>query len=347
MTPAQFAARVKKGDLAPAYLFLGAEAYERRRCRELLIRAVAGDDRENAVTQYDLTAAALAEVVDDARSLSLFASARVILVSRAEAALPHTDAAGDGGAHGDPLADYMKDPTPGVVLVFDCDRYDLEGDDKKKAERVRTFYAAVPETVELRSYSSAEAHREAEALARRAQVTIEPEAMELLVESLANDVARIAVEIEKLALFAGSGRPVAVDDIAALVPDARAATIFALVNALGRRDRSRSLAVLDTLVREGEYLPLALSFLAGQFRMALIAKEAGLRSPSQIQQHFSRMGVQVWGSRAEQVYQTTAKFTREQLVRGLKLIYGADKGLRDAHPDDRVVMESFVMELTG
>ena len=64
--------------------------------------------------------------------------------------------------------------------------------------------------------------------------------MALLIESLAADMARIAVEIEKLALYAGNGRSITTDDIAALVPDARATTIFALVGALGRRDRARS-----------------------------------------------------------------------------------------------------------
>ena len=100
------------------------------------------------------------------------------------------------------------------------------------------------------------------------------------------------------------------DDITALVPDARATTIFALVNALGRRDRARALGVLDTLTREGEYLPLALAFLSTQFRMALVAREAGLKSAQQIQGHFTRLGVPMWGSRAEQVYQTVSKFTQ-------------------------------------
>ena len=108
-------------------------------------------------------------------------------------------------------------------------------------------------------------------------------------EALGADVARIAVEIEKLALFAGN-RPVGVDDIAALVPDARATTMFALVNALGRRDRARSLEILDTLTRDGEYLPLALAFLSTQFRMALVAREAGLKSAAQIQAHFTQNG---------------------------------------------------------
>src|SRR6185503_8695122 len=140
-------------------------------------------------------------------------------------------------------------------------------------------------------------------------------------------MTRIAVEIEKLSLFAAEGRGISLDDISALVPDARSTTIFALVGALGRRDRARALEVLDTLAKEGEYLPLALSFLAGQFRLALAAKEANLRSPQQIQAHFTRAGVPVWSSRAEQVYQTVSKFSTKQLRRGMQLVYQADKSL--------------------
>jgi DNA polymerase III delta subunit len=67
----------------------------------------------------------------------------------------------------------------------------------------------------------------------------------------------------------------------------------------------------------------------------------------QNQGHFSRIGVQVWGTRAEQVYQTVSKFSKEQLARAIELVYEADRGLRSARPDDRTVMERFVMELTA
>jgi DNA polymerase-3 subunit delta len=119
------------------------------------------------------------------------------------------------------------------------------------------------------------------------------------------------------------------------------------VDALGRRNRSRSLQVLDTLVREGEYLPLALSFLAGQFRMALVAREANLRSAQQIMSYFSRKGVPVWPARAEQIQQTLTRFSQDQLRKAMGLLFRADRDLRDARPDDRIVMERFVLELTA
>ncbi len=347
MTPSQLLSRVKRNELPPAVLLLGTEGYERRRLKNALFATVP----ENAIAQHDLSELTLAEILDDARSLSLFASDRLIWIVNAEAALPRGRAAaddedGESGGAGDsaPLNEYLKDPTPGVVIVFEASRFDFEGDDKRKQERVRKFYAAIREVVELRRFSNHEARQEAESLVRAAGFRIDPAALDLLVEALGADIARISVEIEKLSLFA-AGRQVGVDDIAVLVPDARSTNIFALVNALGRRDRARSLEILDTLTREGEYLPLALAFLSTQFRMALVAREAGLKSMQQVQGHFTRMGVPMWGSRAEQIWSTVSKFNTGQLQRAMKLIYEADKGLRDARPDDRIVMEQFILQL--
>jgi len=348
MTASQFLARAKKNGPPAVALLIGPEAYQRRQVKQALTTAFPPE----AIATHDLAEVSLASILDDARSLSLFAADRLIWVVNAEAALPRGRAAEadseSGTADGDPapLAAYLKDPTPGVALVFEASRFDFEGDDKRKLERVAKFYSAVSETVELRRLDTRAARVEAERLATAAGAHLDAEALDLLVESLGADLARISVEIEKLTLYAGA-RPVGVDDITALVPDARASNIFALVNALGRRDRTRSLEILDTLTREGEYLPLALAFLSTQFRMALVAREANLKSASQIQSHFQRLGVPMWGSRAEQVQQTVAKFSQPQLERAIRLTFEADRGMRDTRPDDRIVMERFILSLAA
>ena len=352
MTPAQFLARVKRKEIPPVCLFLGQESYNRKRCREALVAAAQGIEAE----QYDASETTLAAIVDDARAMSLFATERLIFVIGAETAMPRTGrgAASDeeedeGSSGGSPgasatgmLEAYVKSPTPGVTLVFEVTRWDLEGEDNAKTDRARKFFGAIPDVVEFKRFSQDEARMELDRLARAASLKLDPAAAEALVEALAADVGRIAVEVEKLSLY---GRPITVDDLPMLVPDARQSTIFALVNALGRRDRARSLETLDALVREGEYLPLALTFLATQFRMALVAKEANLRGASQVQSHFQRMGVQLWGSRAEQIAQTAGKFSKEQLEHGLKLLFETDRDLRSARPDDRAIVENFVVKL--
>jgi DNA polymerase III delta subunit len=55
----------------------------------------------------------------------------------------------------------------------------------------------------------------------------------------------------------------------------------------------------------------------------------------------------MWGARAEQVYQTLSRFSKAQLEKALELVFAADRDLRSARPDDRVVMERFVLALTG
>ena len=162
MTPAQFLTRIKQGTTSPAILLLGPEAYQRRRIKAALVGAVS----ESGVTQFDLAELTLAEILDDARALSLFTSERLIWVINAELAMPRVRASSDdevesesAAAAGDAtaLAKYLKDPTPGVILVFEAIRFDFEGDDKRKQDRVRKFYSAIPDPVELRKYSPPEA----------------------------------------------------------------------------------------------------------------------------------------------------------------------------------------------
>jgi DNA polymerase-3 subunit delta len=354
MTPDQFLARLRSQPPAPVYLFLGPERYRRQACRAALVeRVLSPEEREDGLVRHDLAEVSLAEVIDDARSMSLFAPRRLIWVSGAEAALPRGRAAAAEEAEPSPkdsgaglLAGYLAGPPPGVVLVFDSARYEFEGEDKARSERVRKFYSSIPHQVEFERFSESEARQLARELAARAGLRLGTEEIALLVESLGGDAARIAVEIEKLRLYAGTGGAVSREQIAELVPDSRSTTVFALVAAIGRNDRVLALELLDTLIREGEYLPLALTFLATQFRLALAAREAGLKSAAEIQAHFSKLGVPMWRARAEQVAQTVAAFPARRIAQALTDIFGADRGLRDARPDDRLVLEEFVFRLT-
>jgi DNA polymerase III subunit delta len=355
VTPEQFLSHIRRQEPAPAYLFLGVEPYRRQSCRRALIERVIGDeDKQQALTVCDLQGRTLSEVVDDARSLSLFAPRRLIWVSNAEAALPRGKASAPAGedepASGGPLAllaGYLQRPSPGVVVVLDVSRYDLEGEDKAKLDRVRKLYAVIPAVVEFPRFSVQEARQLAQELSRAEGLAMDRDAIEGLVDALGADAMHIASEIEKLRLYAGPGGKIGAQDLATLVPDSSVSTIFSLVDALGRRDRMQALDLLDTLVRQGEYMPLALNFLASLFRLALAAREKGLRSAHEIQQALSRPGRPVWRSKAEQIHHTAATFTQAQLEKGLKEIYATDWGLRDARPSDRIVMEKFILALAG
>lgn len=349
MSPEQFLQRIQKGPPSPVYLFIGPELYQLGKCRwALLEKTLAPEDRENGLARHDLDSSSLAAVIDDARSMSLFAPQRLLWITGAEGVLPRGRASSqeDNAATAE-LSAYVKDPTPGTVVVFVSSRYDFEGEDRAKTERVQKFFSCIPEAVEFRPYSVESARHLAQDLAKDVGLQLGLAELGLLVDSLAADASRIVQEIEKLSLYVGTTRKVTQDDILRLVPNAQATTIFALVAALGRSDRKKSLDSLDTLLKEGEYLPLALTFLATQFRLAMVAHEAGLRSSQQIQSHFTKQGIRVWRDRADQIYQTVSAFSAERLGKAIERVAYADRALRDARPDDRVVMEELVFALTS
>ena len=64
----------------------------------LIEAALPPEDREQGLTRHDLDEIPLAAVLDDARSMSLFAAKRVIWISGAEAALPRGRAKSDDDA---------------------------------------------------------------------------------------------------------------------------------------------------------------------------------------------------------------------------------------------------------
>lgn len=350
MTPEQFLTRLKSSGPEPAYLFLGPEAFDRDRCRRALVESVLPEpeQRDEGLTRHDLYQTSLAEALDDARSFSLFATLRLIWLAGAENAVPRA-ASGASEKSGDlaSLEQYLADPPADTVLVIDCSRYGFEGDDKTRIQRVEKYFSAIKAKVEFRPYSPEAARALAQRLAKEAGLQLGLAELAVLLETLGGDAARIATEIEKLSLYVGTGRKVTVQDLMDLVPDAHAANIFALVAALGRGDRSRALELLDTLSREGEYMPLALTFLGTQFRLALAAREARLTGARQIQAHFTRLGTRMWPDRARQVEETVRAFPNVRLERAVAKVFEADRALRDARPDDRIVMEKMILELTA
>ena len=316
MTPAQFLARMERRDIAPAYLFLGRRLPARRAREALQNAALGAGANESASREYDLAEISLAEVLDDARALSLFASERLIwLVERG------SGAARAGGRRRRrrrrqrqrrSLAAYLKDPTPGVVLVFDAARFDFEGEDKTQAGaraqilRGDSGRGRVPAPT-----SRQEARAKRAALAKRAGLNMDPAALELLVEALGGGYDAHRGGNRKAGALRRQPRRSTEDDVAPLVPDARATTIFALVAALGRRDRDAGARNSGHAVARGRISAAGagVSVHAVPQRRWWRGKRA-CAARSRFRRTSRKMGVPMWGSRAEQVYQTVSKFSK-------------------------------------
>jgi len=111
---------------------------------------------------------------------------------------------------------------------------------------------------------------------RRAQThgaAIEPEAAQLLAELVGEDAEAADREMAKLRDYVDGGHPIRVDDVEQLTSFHGQTDIFAMVDALGKRDARTALHRLQRLLQE-EDPHYAFVMVIRQFRLLLRAREA-------------------------------------------------------------------------
>ena len=101
---------------------------------------------------------------------------------------------GEGGDSGQ-LAAYLREPTPGTVVVLESSRYGFEGEDKAKLERVQKHFAAIPAQVEFRPFSPEAVRSLAQALAKKTGLQLGLAELAMLLDATGGDASRIAVAL--------------------------------------------------------------------------------------------------------------------------------------------------------
>jgi DNA polymerase-3 subunit delta len=100
---------------------------------------------------------------------------------------------------------------------------------------------------------------------------LEPAAARLLVERLGPRPVRLRTELERLALWAGVGGEVGVEDLEAMVSDTSEEAIWTLADAVVAGDETETMRVAEVLIAQGEALPRIVYSLAPRLRQALRA----------------------------------------------------------------------------
>ena len=234
--------------LEPVYVLASAEPL-------LVDRAVAAlRDRvvPEALRAFNLDAMdgkglAAARILAAARTVPMMAERRLVLV-REIAAMTAAELGG--------LIEYLDDPCPSTVLVASA----------SKVDRRLKFFAAAGKKGWLHELS---APRDlagwvgSEAAERKVQ--IRPDAVRRLVDAVGADLARLALALDQLALYAGA-RAISVDDVDDLVADTRERSVFELTDAIGAADRPRALGAVAALVDQRQSPIGVVSMLARHIR---------------------------------------------------------------------------------
>ena len=243
-----------------------------------------------------------------------------------------------------------------------------------EVDKRRSFYKALSKRAELQVIDKLDASRsgweeEATEIVRRKAKTrglaFEEEALDLFVLLTGGDTRQIDNELEKIDLYLGKDRRVTAEEVRVLVPLSRAGVIFELGNALAACDLDRALALVRSLLDQGESaIGILLVAILPTVRNLLLAKDlmerhrlsrpsapfsfisAINRLPPSATEHLPRKKDGTLNAYALGIAAMSAhRFQTPQLVAGLEACLDANLQLVSSQLDHELVLTEIVVKL--
>lgn len=223
-------------DLKPVYLLTGSDRPKIETALTRLRGRFAGEAAE-IVSAVDTPAHAAVALCNAG---SLFGDARLVVVEEvdgrrdADGRLKGAWKAADVAA----VAAYLASPAPDTVLC-------LVGEEVKKASPLAKACAKAGEILE---YTVAKGKLQGWVADqfRQRDARAEPEAIAMLIQLVGDDLHALALEVDKLAVWA-DGEPIGEREVEALASPAAGEPTFALTDAWGARNTGRALAASETI----------------------------------------------------------------------------------------------------
>jgi DNA polymerase III subunit delta len=349
----RFVSELESRKLRPAYVFVGDEAFFRKRFRDAILQhLVPAELRDFSLFEFDLAENDLAEILDRARTPSLMAPFQVFFVRGVKALFGR-------GSNEEKLAaieDYCKNPNPDALIVFVADHISIPADarrmemqDKERYQRIRETMGQYCGIVELARVEEGEAVRWINDYCAGRSVKIDLDGARELVDALGGDMMMISNELEKLILYVAPKNHITLGVVETMVLAAKQRSLYELTDAISAKERVRALEILDAILSSGDGEEAAIGhiyMLAKTFRQMLVILERNVRDQRMLWAALWQ-GFRVPPFAADDIIRQARRYkSRRELTRAIRLVAKADLALRSNPVSKRMVLERLVMELT-
>ena len=350
----RFLSELESRKLKPAYVFVGDEAFFRKRCRDAILQhLIAPDAMDFGVFEFDLSETSLTEVLDRARTPSLMAPFQVFFVRGVKALFGR----GSNEEKIAAIADYCKNPNPDALLVFVADHISIPADarrmemtDKDRYQKIRDDLGPICGIVELARVEEGEAVRWIGEYCATREVKMDADGARELVDALGGDMMMISNELEKLILYVGEKKKIALGDVETMVLAAKQRSLYELTDAISLKDRVHALEVLDAMLSTGDGEEAAIGhlyMLAKTFRQMLVILERNVRDQRMLWAALWQ-GFRVPPFAADDIIRQARRYkSKRELTRAIRLVARADLALRSNPPGKRLILEKLVLDLCG
>lgn len=288
---------------------MGADSLLAEEALERLLAGHLGSDREDAVVTLRGEETTWQRLLESARTGSLFAPRRAVVVRGAELLKGEDDA----------VAGYLDDPTPGVLLVLLAAK-----PDKRKGVWKRILDKAGVTPADPLKGRALRAH--VQERLRRRQLALAEDALEELLERVGQDLRRLVGEIDKLEAFAaGRKGALTAEDVAAVSGRGLTAPLYKLSDAFSARQVGAVLTLMEDALDDGLAPLLILATLHRAVRQVRGAKALAEQRASQ-DEIVKRLGLIPF--KVRDVMESARRWSDPELRAALRALDVADRRIK-------------------
>lgn len=257
MTYVEALKHLEQARFSPIYLLTGEEPlFIQQILNRFREKVLEETSRDFNYDQFQGENADPAQVIMMVKTFPVFSSRRLVIIQNADLIKDEREV----------LLSYIEAPCDTTVLLFVSAKPDMRKKLFVTLKKKGTAIHCPPLSDQaLPGWIAQEG--------KRRGISLSEEATWYLKERLGNDLFLIQQEIDKFALHASDKKEVSLDMVQQLIAGGRSHSIFELVRAVGERNLKSCLALLSSLLEEGEHPLFILTMLTRQWRLMAVARE--------------------------------------------------------------------------
>ncbi len=314
------------------YVLFGEEEYRLKKTLASIVSEYVKEDDTLNVIKYDAQQTELDVIISDAMTIPFFSPYKVIIVYHANFLSTTNDITIDTQK----LVDYLKQPNESTVFILTGSFSKL--DTRKKITKEIKNYCKIYEFHKLdeqgmKGYLSEEV--------KRRQLQIDSLASMELLKRVGLNIELLHQELDKLELY---GEKISEDVVAALVSKPLEEDVFALVDAVVKKDVKKAFMIWQDFCIMHIDAIYMIALLAGQFRFLYEVKV--LMMQGKLKGEIADI-LKAHPYRIQLAMQNVQHLSQNELIKMLSTLATLDQKLKSGSLDKKLGFEMFLLELRG
>ncbi|MEN2361088.1 DNA polymerase III subunit delta [Levilactobacillus brevis] len=324
--------------LSNVYVILGQADYFQRRLKRGFKQQVPAEEQTMNFASYDMDTVPLAVALDDAMAAPFFGERRVVCIDNPQFLTGETKK--QKVEHDiDSLQKYLESPMPSTVLVFFApyDKLDARKKVTKQLKKVATM-------VEINQFSERDVRQFVTDQLKQDGYTMEPAALNDLIQRTDADLTLIMSELPKLELYTLPEKTITQAAVSGLVTQTLTQNVFDLVNRVLAKNTAGAVTLYRELLQAKEE-PLKINaILQGQFRLLIQTKVLAKQGYSQ-----GKLAsiLKVHPYRIKLALQTHRRFQLTDLNRAYLGLFRVEKQMKSTTMDPELLFSLFMTQFAG